>query len=243
MYLQIGSRLRPFNEVKAPAIAYKPIYDAKRRMIAVEETWQISGRIVLQTNATQTNMTKAIDLLKRDLDTVRPDLRFLEDNGSTPSAFVLLRQDCIDGPNLIDASFPSDANDVYPTGVMWQAVFAAKRSLTNSNVILEFSETLSNPEGGRVIGMVGGSINFAEVQLFRANEPYRYIQSGRAVGLFGPPTPPPPLWPAFRVRPDISQPVMVSPRILYPVAQEFERSWTYEFVSNFPLIGTPHTFI
>lgn len=242
MYLRIGGRKRPFNEVKSPVISYRLSYDPYKRVSTIEETWQLSGRIVLQTNATQRNMTTAINLLKEDLfASQRPDLVFLEDDGVTPSAFQLLASNTFEGPLLTEHSFPSDAADVYATGVMWAAVFTAKRlPAGTNNPLIEFAETVANPSGGRIEGMVGGAINFPERQVFKENEPYVYIQSGRSVGLLGYPDPPPPLWPAFQTR--RNKPVLMSPRIPGPPSQEFEIQWEYEFMSETPLLGIPHTY-
>ena len=238
MYLRIGSKTRPFNEARA-SIRYQPIYDAKKRMIAVDEMWDISGRIVLQTNATQTRMTQAINLLRADLSQDRPNLVFIEDDGVTESAFKLLANECIDGPRFDLAGFPSEGTDVYATGMSYSVAAVARRSLSsNSNPVLGFNETLSNPEGGTELGFVGGAINFAELQVFRENAPYIYIQSGSAVGMYGHIAAPPPLWPQFQLR--RNKPVYMSARNIGPVNTEFETQWEYTFGSVYPLIGLPH---
>lgn len=239
MYLRIGGVLRPFNEVKAPSIGYRIIYDARRIAMAIEETWQLSGRIVLQTNASQTAMTLAIQKLFADLSQPTPDLVFVEDSGAKESALAIKAEWCYEGPNLIDVSMPSDAQDVYATGMTWQAVYSAKRKLIGvGNPVVSFQESLANPQGGLVLGMVGGAINLPELQVFQANAFYHYIQSGSVVGMFGYIEPPPPLFPAFQVR--RNKPVYQSPRNHGPIPTEFETSYEYEFMSQFPLIGIPH---
>lgn len=243
MYLKVGNFIRPFNEARA-AIRYTPRYDVKRRLVEIEEVWEISGRIVLQTNATQSRMTQALQLLDRDFGQYRPDLVFLEDDGVTESFLQLKRGDCIDGPYVGSSGLPSDGADIYATGVSYQVTMVGVKSIVGagSNVVLEFTEQVSQLSGGRIEGHVGGAINLAERQVFRQFEPYRYVQSGRAVGLYGYVQPPPPIWPGAQTR--RNQPVKVSPRVIGPVRnREYEISWSYEFEHVFPLFGDPHEII
>lgn len=242
MYLKIGGRLRMFNEATA-SVSYRPVYDSQRRMTYVDETWNITGRVVLQTNATQRNMTIALDQLKRDMSQHRPDLQFIEDDGYTATTFRLLASQCLNGPDLIDLQFPGGEEDVYATGVAYSAQFDARKLASGSggDPIIEFSETLVNPSGGRVDGFVGGAINLPERQIFKQHEAYTYTQSGRAVGLYGYPVPPPPLWPGAQLR--RNKPVYISPRIGGQRPMEFEVQWEYQFGSVFPLIGVPHVLL
>lgn len=240
MYLRVGGKTRPFNEARV-SISYAPIYDAKRTLILVDEFWEISGRVILQTNATQSRMTAALRLLSSDFSQKNPSLVFLEDDGVTESFYKLNASDCIEGPEINANGFPTTANDVYATGVTYTVNVRARRRVGgggSSNPILEFNEQLSNPDGGRVLGFVGGAINFAELQVFQENAPYTYIQSGSAVGLYGHPAPPPPLWPQHQLR--RNKPVYLSPRKLGQVNTEYETQWSYEFGHIFPLIGKPH---
>ena len=239
MFLRIGNKTRPFNEARC-SIRYQPVYDAKKRAIAFDETWDISGRIVLQTNATQTRMTQAIALLRTDFQQERPNLIFIEDDGVTQSAFKLLANECIDGPRMDVSGFPNDGADVYATGMAYNVTAIARRPVSGSgsNPILEFREQIANPSGGMELGFVGGAINDPELQVFRQNAPYLYTQSGSAVGMYGHITAPGPLWPQFQLR--RNAPVYASARVIGFVNTEFETSWQYEFGSPYPLIGLPH---
>lgn len=239
MYLRIGSFTRPFNEATA-SITYQPQYDARNRVIAVKERWAISGRIVLQTNATQSRMTAAIRTLSRDANQVRPDLVFIEDDGVTETALALRAADCVEGPNLISASFPDDSANVYATGVQYGLDYEAMRVAqgSGSDIVTEFQETVANPSGGEVRGYVGGAINFPELQRFRQHAPFEYTQSGTAVGMYGYPIPPLPLWPQFLLRkPEI---VRTGPEINGPIPMYFRVDWSYSFGSPFELFGNPH---
>lgn len=237
MYLKVGGRLRPFNEARAD-ITYVPRYDARKRVISIEETWAISGRVVLQDVASQGLMTKALQLLKSDFDQHRPDLQFIEDNGSTPSFLKLLRSDCIDGPKVAVSGFPMDARDVYATGTSYTVTMVGTRPVGSGNAVLEFEETWEQTAGGRIEGYVGGAINRAERQVFKQHEPYAYVQRGRAVGLYGYVVPPAPLFQFQQTKQN--RPAYTSPRMIGTPNTEFECSWVYEFESDVPLSGLPH---
>lgn len=240
MFLRIGGKLRPFNEADA-SITYTPIFDGQRRMVKVHQTWQIDGTVLLQTNATQTRMTQALNILEQDFSQYRPDLIFLEDNGATPSVLKLLASNCLTGPELTNFSFPKSPEKVYATGVPYVAIMEADVSaIAAGNAILAFTEeVVSEGSGGWERVHVGGAINLPEEQIGTQYNPYRYRQSGTAVGLYGYPYIPPPLWPSKLKRPN-PQVVESSPEILGLVDQNFRISWSYMFESAYPLTGHPH---
>lgn len=240
MYLKIGGRLRPFNEADA-SITYTPVFDGLRRMVSVRQTWQIDGVVVQQTNATQTSMTAKLMVLEQDFGQYRPDLVFLEDNGTTPSALQLLASTCLDGPRLTNFSFPKDPNKVYSNGHPYTATMEADvLALGAGNAILEFSEeVVDEGTGGWERVHVGGAINLPEEQIGTQFHPYLYRQSGTIVGLFDYPLIPPPLWPS-KLKRQNPQIIDVSPEIVGAVDQRFRRSYTYLFESAYPLTGRPH---
>lgn len=239
MYLKIGNRMRPFNEANA-SINYEPMYDASNRIMAINETWTISGTIVQQENATQSNMSIKIRQLQADFNQQRPSLVFIEDNGVTETALKLDAGECLDGPKVLSASFPQTEEDVYPTGVSYSVVLTAKKRspIGDANPILEYNETLQPSGGGPVYVVVGGAINYGERQLAKQHEPWRCVQRGRAVGLYGRPIPPPPIWPQALSR--RTPPTLHTPRILGPIPQEFEVEWEYHYEWPVALVGTPH---
>lgn len=244
MYLRIGGRLRPFNEADA-SISYVPVFDGARRIVKVHQIWQIDGNVNLQTNATQTAMTAALRVLEQDFSQYRPDLVFLEDNGATPSALQLLAANCLQGPELTNFSYPKNPNKVYATGHPYVATMEADTiaSGASGNSILEFrEEVVDEGTGGWERVHVGGAINLPEEQLGTQFAPYRYRQTGTAVGLFAYPQIPPPLWPAKLKKPD-PQITRVSPEVIGAIDQRFRINWTYVFESAYPLTGNPHRLV
>ena len=236
MRLRVGPNTLPQNEAVA-SITYSPVYDVTKRVAKLRERWDISGRIVLQgTNATQSQMTAEI-LRRQRIYQADLDLVFLEDDTDTPTVMQLLRLNCLLGPYIIDSSLPNQANDVFATGMGYRIVYEAER-LGSSDGLLEFSESLTEGPGGLEYVYAGGSVNFPERQVGTQNTPWQYTQSGRAVGLFGYPAPPPPIWPfALMRKPRIER---SSPRVLGRIDTEYEISWTYEFEWHQELRGVPH---
>lgn len=240
MYLRIGGRLRPFNEADA-SISYFPVFDGLRRMVKVRTVWQIDGSIVLQQNATQSNMTQALAILENDFRQPRPDLVFLEDDGSTPSRLSLLAQNCLDGPRLTNFSYPKNADKVYAISVPYTATMEADSIVGSAgNAIMEFNEEIvDNGDGGWERVHVGGAINPPEEQIGVQHNVYTYRQTGSAVGLYDYPQVPPAIWPALLKRPYPAT-VLSAPQIRGAVDQMFRINWSYTFESSYRLFGRPH---
>lgn len=240
MYLQIGGRVRPFNEADV-SISYVPQFDGERRMVKIRTVWQIDGSILLQTNATQRNMTSAIVLLEQDFRQYRPNLIFLEDDRSTPSKLALMANNCLDGPMLTNFSYPKDANKVYAISMPYTATMEADVAVGSvGNAIMDFSEEIIDEgTGGWERVMVGGAINPPEEQIGVQYNPYKYRQNGTAVGLYDYPKIPPPIWPALLTRPH-PQVSLSGPQVRGTVDQMFRITWSYSFISNYRLFGRPH---
>jgi len=242
MYLRVGGKVRPFNEADV-SISYQAVFDGLRRLVKVQTTWQIDGTVLLQTDASQRNMSAALATLEADFRQPTPDLIFLEDNGSTPTPLQLLARNCLSGPSLTNFNYPKDSNKVYAIGTPYTATYVADSLAAGAGrPIIEFSESVTDTgEGGWERVHVGGAINLPEEQIGTQYKPYRYTQSGSAVGLLAYPSVPPPIWPASlkRPRPQVS---LMSPEILGAVDQMFRISWAYSYESARPLVGYPHRF-
>ena len=240
MYFKIGGVFRPFQEVDA-AISAELRFDGSRRLVATRQVWQISGRLVLQEDATQTNMTAALGQLDQDYRQERPDLIFYQDDQTTPSHLQLLRANCLDGPNLTNFSYPQSPDKVYANCVPYAATFEADVPINSAgNPIMEFrEEVIDVGSGGWERVHVGGTINPPEEQIGTQFNVYRYQQTGSAVGLYDYPQIPPPIWPAALKRPNPRK-VKSSPEVQGPVKQRFRIQWTYEYEASYELFGNPH---
>lgn len=244
MYLVLGGKTRPFLEANLDDVSYEGVYNAFNQMRQVKETWRISGRIVNDdiggTSAAAAWMTEAVKEFRTDLVTAnRPRVTFLTDDMSV-SAYDMDPMVCVEGPTIQDISFPI-GEDIYTTGHNYSFGVTATRAVGSGHDVLEFSESLENSAGGRLIGHVGGIVNPAEPQVFKEFEPWRWSQTGSAVGMYGYPLIPGPIYPANQIRPVRIK--LYGPEIIYPVPQRFKIDWSYEFESNVALPPTtPHTF-
>ena len=248
MYLVLGGKTRPFLEATVDDVAYEGIYNGFRQMLQYREIWNVSGRIVTDqtvTSAAQAAswMSGAINELRNDLLTmVRPRVTMLNDDLSV-SCWDLDPLACVEGPTIQSIRFPRDGQDIFVTGNNYAFQVVAVKNLTSSGAhgVLEFNEGLENVAGGQINGHVGGIINPAEPQVFKQFEPWKYIQSGSALGQYGFPNIPPPIYPSSMTRPVRKK--VYSPEIAFPVPQRFRIDWSYEFESSVALpLVPPHSF-
>lgn len=242
MYLKVGGAIRPFVEANVEP-TYRLIYDGQRRIVKTAVTFAIDGRIVLQDGASQRAMTQAIELMFRQFSQPNPDIILLEDDGSTESAIKLRRQDCLLGPEVVELSLPSNEGRVYSVSAPYRITVTAEISrASGANPIVAFSEMLADlGTGGWEKVYVGGAINPPEEQIAQQFTTYKYVQQGSAVGMFGYPTIPPPIFPRYlkRPRPRVER---MGPEILGNVPQNYRISWAYEYESAWELRGFPHNF-
>lgn len=237
MWLRIGSVVRPNNEaVVSPS--YSPVYDFTRRVSAMRVRWDITGRLVNYPIATQALTTRELKALEQAILTPNPYLAMLEDATRSETFFVLNPSQCLNGPVLIDYSIPTSDEEVYATGASYRAVFEAIQKTGPGSDLLEFNEELTEDPGGRTYVMVGGAVNYPERQLATQHKPYKYVQSGSAVGLLNYPNIPPPIWPFAQMSaPRIG---LSNPKVRGTVDTEFAITWEYTFEWHTKLFGIPH---
>ena len=237
MILRVGNLKRPNNEaVVVPS--YQPVYDFTRRVTSMRIRWDISGRVVNFPTASQMLTSAEVIALSNAFTTENPYLALLGDDGSTPTPFVLDPSRCLQGPYLIDMSFPASEQEVYVTGLAYRAVFEAVQYVGVGSDLLEFEEKLSEDPGGATYVYVGGAVNFAERQLATQQKTYKYTQSGSALGLLAYPLRPPPIWPFALMQSPRSE--LSSPQFKGTIDTHFRTVWEYNFEWHTKLIGVPH---
>lgn len=240
MYLRIGAYTRPFLEANVEP-NFQNFFDGQRRLYKTGVTFQIDGKIVLQTGASEAAMTREINALKAAIVQTNPDVVLLNSDNVTPSHFALYARQCIVGPQVTSWSFPSNSGRLYHTSCPYSLTVYAEMPAGNGNPILDFSETVDDAgTGGYERVFVGGAINPPEEQIGQQYSTYRYVQAGSAMGLYGYPQVPPPIWPFAlkRPRPRITR---SSPEIMGATLQNFRINWSYEYESSFELFGDPHS--
>jgi hypothetical protein len=238
MRLRIGSLVRPNNEaVVVPS--YSPIYDFTRRVQAMKIRWDITGRVVNYPVATQGLTSGEIRTLEQAFKSNSPYLALLEDESNSPTAFELNPSSLLQGPFLVDYSFPASEKEVFATGVAYRAVFEAVQSISAGKDLIEFEEEISREPGGVHHVYVGGAVNFPERQTAFKNKVWKYTQSGYAVGLLAHPDAPEPIWPfALMSQPNVtlSGPQFKSTKY----DTHYRISWEYRFEYHLPLTGLPN---
>ena len=248
MLLEVGSKRFSNFDCKLEDVSYNPVFDITRRVALIVETWQISGRLIYGYSVAtgtdpQVQMTAGIVSARTALESqFRPRVVLYNDNTVTESAFKMDPSSFLEGPEISVQSWPSNDAAVYSASAPFRlTITGTRQGQLDATGIMEFLETLKPGTGGTIYGHVGGSIGFAEKQIFMQNEPYSYTQEGSAVGLYGYPIPPGPIYPSSRTRP--RRITKVSPRKIFPIPMEFEIQWVDEFESAFQLPDAdPHYF-
>lgn len=239
MRLRIGNYLRPNRESRR-SISYTPKYDARRRLSTVAERWEITGRLVSD-DGTQSGMDRALQELQAAILQPNPSLTYLHEDTGDPSVLALRSDTALYGPLLISSTLPGSANSIYGTAIDFVLVYEAEYPVAVGGNILEFRERLREIPGGQTRVMVGGYVNAAQRQIGYQNKKWGYIQSGRAVGLFGYPTIPPPIFPAALMgEPEVER---IGPVDTGNIPTRFEITWQYSFEWHQKLYGTPHYYI
>ena len=168
MRLRVGSAIRPLNEAVAQ-ITYKPVYDVSRKVSKMVERWDITGRLILQDNASERLMTAALNKLFSDLSQEYTDLAFMEDYANVDTYLAMYANQCLVGPYIVDSGLPNSAGDIYGNGVSYRVTYEAERAAGVGSNLLKFDETLTRLEGGEEHGYVGGAVNLPERQMFCQN--------------------------------------------------------------------------
>jgi len=237
MILQVGPVTRPNNEaVVVPS--YTPIYDLTRRVEAMRIRWEITGRVVNYPVATQAITSTQIRELEAAFKSTNPRCALLgDDRSATP--YVLDPGQLMQGPYLVDYSFPTSEAEVYATGLAYRVSIEGVQYVgTGGTDLLEFSEELTEDPGGTTYVYVGGAVNLAERQVAFQRKSFKYTQSGSATGLLAYPVIPPPVWPfALLGSPRVS---LQNPISQGTVNTGFPVTWEYNYEWPVKLYGFPH---
>lgn len=206
--------------------------------LKVRRSWQINGQ--LQAND-YVSLQAAKAVLEAAYAVPYPDLYLWHNDG------VTLHDSILNAGSTTGVRITSGPN--YPTGqgaqggtfldytIMAEASFEAT---TNADFLESFQETLTEAGGTRRIIVVETVDGDPVPQLLNAKTKYRYTQSGSAVGRFGYPPSPNPLWPEWLTDRNI---VRVSPRREGRNLVGYAINWTYTYESPGPLPGNPNIWV
>ncbi len=238
MIVKYGSYQHSQNEVSL-RIAREPQRSQAGVYYAYKERWDCQG--LLLNRSTQIGITNAIAQLTNAYSVDGNDLVLYLDDGVTPTAHALWSANCNGGTHVVQApSFPETLGTAeYQPSVGRSYSFAVEgeTALTGANVILKFEESLKFQGTGGPIRVWIPVANGPWIQQQTSQQStYKVVQSGSAIGLYGTPPVPPPIWPdaeIFQERQISESSPQRYGRFDFPV------SWSYSFEDSGGLIGLP----
>lgn len=204
---------------------------------AVTERWDVTGMLLSQSGS-PIEMKRLIDAVTQAYSYDGWDLILLLPDGK-PSSHALYSGRTIGGTRVVRRpSFPDGGRSQHVTVRTYTLAVEAEVRLT-SDALLAFEEVVSFSGGGPRYGFLEPKWGPPVKQQWKRYTPFRAEQSGRAVGLFGYPAIPLPIWPAAMLE-QSANPVYRSPRRRGSTYAEYEVTWHYQFASDRQMIGTPH---
>lgn len=241
MYIRYGT-YRHYNEEVEVTINRVPEVNDAGVQWAYTERWTLRGRLPLPRNRTNSyGLTPLIQQLEAAYSVDGKDLVLLMPDGATPSAHTLLNKNTLGGTRIAQPiSFPDGKGANYVNARTYEVVIEGLVPITSglSSYLVSFTETLEFSGGGPEFGHLRPRIGLPVKQLLTESLPYRVIQFGSAVGMYGYPTIPSSLWPFALLRyPVISR---GSPKRMGNDYWKYPVSWRYEHEHYRRLYGTPN---
>lgn len=235
MYLAYGNYRHADNEAEY-TISTSPVETDDGDLYASVTTWQISGQIHADTTA---QLVTALRTLEAAYSTWDRDLVFYDDNGNVCHA--LRSAGSSSGVRVIGFGYPNGTGAQLSTFRDYTITVQAEYPV-GATPYRSFRETLSFQGGGperAVLEIVNGP---PQEQILKSQTAFRAVQSGSAVGLYGYPPVPPPLFPGKERVQSVppGNPQFGSPRVRQGRATDFPVSWSYEFWSATPMAGFPN---
>jgi hypothetical protein len=235
--IQFGGYMHP-QGTTAYTLDRQTVFDQRKRPIAEQATVQISGRIHGDDPADL--QAKWIDL-EDAYSQVGVGVHFNINIDGASSIFG------IDGGNTIGGIRVTKKPSIQDTmgnahqkylgfSVELQAIVPFANSLT---ALVSFRETLSFSGGGPRTAMIESLYGPPVKQQTRAQTIYRATQSGQAVGMFGRPAVPAPLWPAHWTG-DYSA-NREGPEMFGNVETNHGANWSYQFEADSPFADVYNT--
>lgn len=109
----------------------------------------------------------------------------------------------------------------------------------NCNMVMSFQESLDFKGGGKRRGLLETLTGYPHAQMWRQHTIFTAKQAGQAVGLFDYPSVPLPIWPTNRTE-EYPSTHKGHPEKIGDAWRNFPISWSWEFASEYQMIGNPH---
>lgn len=203
------------------------------------ERWDINGRLQ---GADAAAITTAIVALEAAYAVQGQSLSLYNDDNSLTAHSITATNSTGGARAVGPPSYPEGDGAEYTTFRNFTITLEAKKLLRNLRTI-EFQETLVEQGGGSRWAYQEPITGLPQRQQTNQFTTFKATQTGYAIGLFGPPAVPGPLFP-YDEHTDQRQIVPEAPQRSgpygKPVYKYYRTSWTYIFESARPLLGTPN---
>lgn len=234
MILQYGTFLSADSECTV-VIDREAITNNAGQPYALRHTWNIEGQIQA---ADTPSVVAAMGALERAFAVWGFNLALLDSNGNVchalPSVGSLTGVRITKPPSYPkgDGAQLSTFRDFTITATADYPYIGAINPLKN------FTETLRFSGGGPRVTCVECVNIDPQPQVLTLLTAYRATQIGSAIGMFGYPPIPAPIFPGALE--EAGEPAFTAPRLQYGTYVDFGVSWSYRFISPSPLIGLPN---
>lgn len=215
------------------------LWSERGRAHATRHTWTIQGQLI--GNATQAEITTAIQALEDAYSVDGGDLTLYLSDGTTVSAHRLRSRDTIGGVKIVQRpSFPKGDGAEYAAGCMrtYEIVAQADFPIWSENLLAwhqAFSiRGIAGAEKWVLVPTLNGSW---QRQTVNARTPMFVIQKGFAVGQFRYPIPAAPLFSAVFEHGEQRLIDKDDPQRIGTDLTNYRINWQYTFESNTPIIA------
>lgn len=234
MILQYGSYYTADHECTV-VIDREAVMNAAGQPYALRHTWSIEGMIFGDDTAA---VVAAFLALERAFAVWFFDLYLLDSSGNICHAMP--SRGSLTGVKIIKPpSYPKGDGAELSTFRTYAIIATADYPYGGGvNPLKSFTERLAFSGGGPRQTVVECVDVLPQPQILNLFTAFRATQAGSAVGMFGYPPIPAPIFPGAIE--EAGQPEFTSPSLMYGTYVDFGVSWNYRFVSAFPLVGLPN---
>lgn len=236
MILRYGNYTHEANEA-ALQVSKRALNSEAGVQYGWEETWAVSGSFF---GADPAAIAAGMTTMERAYARNGADFYLLDDSGNV-LRFMKGRTPLGATRILNGVEFPENGEKTseFTSWRTYRIQIQGRYPITGhaTNAVLAFTETLSFEGGGPLIVHLELLDELPQKQMPRRFTTYRAIQQGSAVGLYGYPPVPLPLWPGALVK--SPTPNRHSPKREGDAFTEFRIDWVYYFESATPLLGNP----
>jgi hypothetical protein len=237
--VQYGSYTHETGELGF-SVSRSSIRNAGQGLYGVQETWAFKGFLLGTSSQDLTAKMRAMDdAYGRDYQNMT-----IRDAQNQASFHDLPGETALGGLRVTKRpSFPEYQGAEYVNYRTYEIEVVCKIPASNASNIFSWTESLSwSGTGGPVFVFRRPLYGPCQRQRVATHSTVHATQSGEAVGVFGFPTIPDPIWPWCEHQ-DRRKLGEVSPKRDGMALVEWKRSWTYEFENDGPLFGIPNLWL